>query len=275
MALYSHPNQYHPDYIEKVLAHISNRKDETSKRIIKDHFLNRNIIKNEFFNLSDDELKYVLKALVKYHYAPDSELELLMAQIKDDNFIEYKRVSPWYFSDINVLDSDNNYVTHDYCKSNFHFMNKWGHSSSKILHRLIYDKKSFKVLWGDFGNYSDIDLDDIAAIKRIEDVVFISRKDKVYQIYYIPPYIYLKSSPDAQQTKLNNAESDTLDEYIFMFCSEDIDSGYGFILDNDFMETIDITPLTGEKFFDRGINWQYGSSDYINGETPTKIKTYL
>ena len=132
---------YSPDYIENYLEEISKKNNKITDIIIKDHFLCKYLIENEFLCLNDEELKFVLKTFIKYNYIQNNDLEVLANEIRNVNFIEYKRTTPWHFSEINILYSNGEIISYGYCKVNFHLINKWGFMSHNKLHRIIYDKK--------------------------------------------------------------------------------------------------------------------------------------
>jgi hypothetical protein len=128
MSVIIHDDQYRPENIEGVLIDIENREPEY-KQYIKDNFLDKTIIKYYILDetkncINDKDLQFVLKILIKYGYIPDGDLEIMAAELRSDDFIKYKRTSPWHFSDISVLDSGGEYVSHGYCKAIFHLANK-------------------------------------------------------------------------------------------------------------------------------------------------------
>jgi hypothetical protein len=260
---------YDPEDIEENLRRTFSRKnDPMTELIIRDHFLNKYLIKNEFLDLNDEKLKYVLKTFIKYDFIQNKDLELLINEIRNINFIEYKRTTPWHFSEINVLDSSGKIISYGYCKANFHLINKWGFKSDNRLHRIIYDKESLTVLWANFGYLTDIDINE--NIETSEK--YISHNYNVYNISYIQTHLWIIENPDAQRTKLKGLDNNLLDEYINYICEETINRGHGFIIDIEHAKVADITDLLGNRFFKNGPEWKYSKNTiYYNGITATNI----
>jgi hypothetical protein len=260
---------YSPDRIEEYLGNITNRKDKMTDVIIKDHFLCKYLVEDEFHYLDDDGLKFVLKTFIKYGFIPNNDLELLMEEIRDSIFIEYKRITPWHISKINVLDASGEIIPYGYCKAYFNLSNKWGFQSRNYLHRIIYDSKTLTVVWADFGNYNNIDINE-----KLEDSEnYISYKNKVYELRYIHTDFWLMKNPDLQGTILKCLDDNILDEYINNICKESIDRGHGFILDIENAKVADLADLLGKDFFKNGPKWKYGKNTInYNGIAATEIK---
>jgi hypothetical protein len=193
-------------------------------------------------------------------------------EIKSNNFEEFKRATPWHFFFFYVLDSSGEIISYGYCKAKFYFINKWGFMSANKLHRIIYDKNTLSVVWADFGNLTNIDIN-----KDIEDTeMYISHNSNVYQIVYTLANLWLMKNPDVQRTMLKGLEDDVLDEYIYTICKETINSGHGFILDIEHAKQADITDLLGKGFFKNGPEWKYGKNTKIyDGFEATNIKDIL
>ena len=277
MFIYYHdPDQYHPDYIEEVLARLSEEKDLLYESAIKDHFLIKPVLKDKLYCLNDADLKYVLAVLSKYDYIPNEDPAILAKQIKEENFIEYKRTTPWYFSDIDVLDSAGDHISYGYCKANFHFVNTWGHTSEHFLHRIIYDKATMVVCWADLGTYTD-NFDEIKnIIKNAEEgEFFVSFGNQVFRITYISRSVCFERSHDTSQTKLESIENNSFDAYVINNICKESEDGciYGNVSEYEFMQFAEVTDCVSKNFFKKGPQWKYGDSCEMNeGITPTNIK---
>jgi hypothetical protein len=158
------------------------------------------------------------------------------------------------------------------CKAYFHIINKWSFKSHNLLHRIIYDKKTLSVVWADFGNFTNIDIN-----QNIEDSESdISYNSNVYQIVYTQANLWLMKNPDAQRTMLKGLDDDVLDKYINAICKETINSGHGFILDIEHAKQADITDLLGKGFFKNGPEWKKEKNTTIyDGFEATNIKDIL
>jgi hypothetical protein len=179
---------------------------------------------------------------------------------------ELKHTGNWHFSDIAVLDSGGENITHGYCRAVFHVVDKNGPSKGNEIHRIIYNKNTLNVLWADFGNYSNSDLME----ENEKEDIFISHNDNIYLFDYVPPtLISLYKNPDSQRTKLENTDDETLDKYISAFCEE---NEHGFWSDMYYSKYADITACLGESFFKKGLKWKYGSYTVYNGISVTKLK---
>ena len=262
---------YSPDRVEEYLADITKKNNEIYEKITKGHFLCKELIEYEFLYLNDEELKFVLKTFIKYGFIHNNDLELLANEIRSSNFVEFKRTTPWHFSEINVLDSSGEIISYGYCKANFHLINKWDFKSNDRMHRIIYDKKTLTVLWANFGDLFVTDIN-----KNIEDSErYISHNHNVYKIEYIQVDLYIMESPDVQRTILKGLNNDLLDEYINHVCEKTINSGHGFILDIEHAKVVDIEDFLGKEFFDNGPEWKHGKYIMYKGTTATDIKDII
>jgi len=259
---------YSPENIEETLSGY-NEPNSMGKFLFNSHILIKSLKDHYFTDLNDNDLTFVLKTLIKYKYINENDISVLIKQIRDENFIEYLRITPWHFSTIQSLDYTGKNISYGCCKANFHLINKWGFSSSSHRHLIIYDKETLEVAFADLGNLTDFDIDN--NIENSE--MYITHKNMMYKIDYVAPTIWLFLNPCSENKKLADLECDNLDRYINMVCKDTIYSGHGFIMDLEFAKNADINSIVGNNFFKTGSEWKYGNHTMYNGITPTGIKS--
>jgi len=259
---------YSPENIEETLLGY-NEPNSMGRFLFNSHILTKSLKEYYFTGLNDNDLAFVLNTLIKYKYITENDMSVLIKQIRDENFIEYSRITPWKFSTIQSLDNTGKNISYGCCKANFHLTNKWGFASSADRHLLIYNKETLDVVYTDLGNLSDFDISN--NVENTE--IFISFNNNVYKIDYIEPAIWIFLNPCNNKKKLADLKINNLDKYINIVCKETIYCGHGHIPDIEFAKTADIDNILGKKFFKTGSEWKYGNHLMYNGITPTKIKS--
>jgi hypothetical protein len=254
---------YSPEHIEKYI--LSVLKNPIGMDLcLKQHFLNRNLIKNEFEDMHDSDLLFDIKILKKYNIIPNIEEKILLEQIRDKNFVSYNRITSWEISDIGIIDSINGNIPYGIATAKFHLQNKWNIIGVGYWHKIIFDKNNLSIVWADLGNDTDL------TINNFEYTTFVSNNNIVYKLDYVQPTLYILLNP-CKEKELDNFENKTLDKFINTECKETINSGYGFIMDTEFAKIAELNKSVERKFFENGPNWEYGKCCMYNGKTATEL----
>jgi hypothetical protein len=148
--------------------------------------------------MADEEIKKTINGDRKRHGLPEGDIDLLLKEMREENFIKYLRKEPWKYLFTKILNSDGMTQELKTRVGTFRYLNKWNQESDVTKYRIILDEH-MKVLW--FGYHK-------------ERQYFISVDDNIYEIEYKHKFLRFIPTKCDKTEYFNDSEEEISDNIV-------------------------------------------------------------
>ena len=187
---------------------------------------------------------------------PDGDMDVLLKQFREKDFIEYCRDDEWRLGFTKVLDSDGNVKEYETRTAHFRYINKWDQKGYLQEYRIIVNEKN-KIVWAGFYD---------------EKHYFISVGEEIYSIKYEHKKIYLNKNiiSNDEYFDFNTDGHNTADNIIKTFFKymgtyrfTDIENAKEVLEKDKTGVCISIDEYFEKGFFYKGLRWNISWRDYL------------
>jgi hypothetical protein len=215
------------------------------------YFLNEGAI-NFMLEMNKNDLEIQLKEARKHCDIPAKDATDLQNQLRDPDFLSVKRISPWKFSSIPVLNYTGDVHNFGCCRADFNLVNKWGYKQPYRCFQIIYSDDFF-VIW-------------LGYVLIGGPVFWVSIGNTVYRIIYLHKTLRFYQNICSGPELVAGLDQTSCDNVIKKYhkCLRRFDPNFRIIEHETEYKTIALDQYFQKGFFYKGPKYNYAEYKKVN-----------
>jgi hypothetical protein len=246
------------------------------------YLLNEEIVQRDILRFKKEDLQKNLDILRKYHYVPNTDIDTIIEQLKDKDFISVARSSSWKAGRISTMNHKGGKTQFKCFTAVFDLVNKWGYRRPYCWFQIFLNDAG-EVVWlghilrGERKSLYGICQKGVSWLGHIlrrnpqspvkgNHIYYLSSDNIVCRLTYRHKFIELFPNIYANPETVKDSYDERLDGLIITHHKQmrSFDPCFHFIENEEGKICIDLSEHFETGFFYKGPKWNYDEFKKVN-----------